>query len=94
VGTPKGVLYVCQIKDVWPRPVNEESTSDLLVKKFKISTAKLKWRMSLSKLNLLIEKCNLVVIFFDNLEEERMVSLPETNFTKIVKVHHGKLLKA
>jgi hypothetical protein len=83
------------VKEVWGRPVQNLSSSAVIVRKLKALRVELKkWKMSLSKLKLLIDKCNLVILFFDNLEEERPLSRPEGNFRRIVKHHHGRLLKS
>ena len=40
----------------------------------------------------LIEKCNLVITFFDQLEDDRCLSNPEFNFRNLVKLHLKKLM--
>jgi hypothetical protein len=52
------------------------------------------WKTSLSKLKDKIAKCNIVIAFLDNLEEERPLFLTENNFRKVVKAHYEKLLHA
>ena len=48
--------------------------------------------MHVSKLKLLISKCNHVIFLLDELEEWRPLFRQEFNFRKIVKVHLEKLL--
>lgn len=51
-----------------------------------------KWYTSLSKMKLLIQACNSMILAFDNLEDQRALSRPEFNFRKIVKLHLEGLL--
>ena len=51
-----------------------------------------RWQMNVSKLKLLISKCNHVVFLLDELEEWRPLFRQEFNFRKIVKAHLEKLL--
>ena len=53
-----------------------------------------KWRKSLAKLKLLIIKFDMVILFFDQLEKVRALSIPESNFRKIVKKQYDLLIKA
>jgi mannosylglycoprotein endo-beta-mannosidase len=53
-----------------------------------------KWQVSLSKLKLLIQNYNKVILLLDNLEEERPLFRTEFNFRQIVKMHLEDLLKA
>ena len=48
--------------------------------------------MNVSKLKLLIAKCNHVILLLDDLEEWRPLFIQEFNFRKTVKVHLEKLL--
>ena len=50
------------------------------------------WQLNVSKLKLLIAKCNHVIFLLDDLEEWRPLFVHELNFRKIVKVHLEKLL--
>jgi hypothetical protein len=52
------------------------------------------WKTSLSKLKDNIVRCNIVISFLDNLEEERPLFLTENIFIKVVKSHYEKLLHA
>ena len=74
------------VKLVWENPTKAFSSAAILVEKLKLLRFELKkWRKSLAMLKLLISKCDVVLLFFDQLEEERDLSLPEGNFRKIVK---------
>ena len=48
--------------------------------------------MSISKIKVLISKCNEVILCLDGLEEVRPLCRPEFNFRKVVKLHVEKLL--
>ena len=52
-----------------------------------------KWSKSISKLKLLIENCNRILLQIDNLEDLRQLYIPEANFRKILKAHLLRLLK-
>jgi hypothetical protein len=83
------------VKEVWERQINLCSSAAILGRKLKLLRVALKqWKMSLSKLKLLIDKCNLVILFFDNLEEEKALFLHEFNFRKIVQHYLKTLLKS
>jgi hypothetical protein len=80
---------MCQ---VWERPINLYSSAAILARKIKLLRGALKHsKMSLSKLKLVIDKCNLVILFFDNLEKERAMFIHEYNFKKNVQHHRGCL---
>jgi exonuclease III len=82
------------VKSVWARNTKASTSSGILAEKFKILRWELKkWKMSLSNIKLLINKCNLVILYLDQLEEERNLYIPEENFRRIVKIHYEKLLK-
>jgi hypothetical protein len=82
------------VKMVWSRPTKSYSSSGILAEKFKALRSELnRWKMSLSKIKNLIHNCNLVILFFDELEEERSLFLHEANFRRIVKLHLENLLR-
>jgi hypothetical protein len=82
------------VKRVWNTPVRAKSSANVLTAKFKNLRYELKrWGKNLSQIKLLIEKCNRVILLFDQLEDERDLSRPEFNFRKIVKVHLANLLQ-
>jgi hypothetical protein len=81
-------------KEVWEKPTRATSSSAILSEKFKsLRSALKKWKTSLSQLKVLISKCNIVILYFDELEEERPLCVQESNFRKLVKLHLEKLLK-
>ncbi|XP_071676915.1 uncharacterized protein [Lolium perenne] len=83
------------VKEVWEQPIGLASSAAIIARKLKLLRVALKhWKMSLSKLKLLIDKCNLVILFFDNLEEVRALFIHEFNFRKIVQHQLQRLLKS
>jgi hypothetical protein len=83
------------VKEAWEKPTRACSSSAILSEKFKsLRSALKKWKTSLSQLKVLISKCNIVILYFDELEEERPLCVHESNFRKLVKLHLEKLLKA
>jgi hypothetical protein len=51
------------VKSVWARNTKASSSSGILAEKFKVLRWELKkWKMSLSNIKLLINKCNLVIL--------------------------------
>lgn len=53
-----------------------------------------KWSKELSQLNKVINNCNWVLALLDGLEDQRGLSLIESNFRKIIRSHLQKLLEA
>ena len=87
-------FYDC-VKEVWSRTTKSQHSSGILTEKLKALRKALKiWGKSLSKLRLLIAKCNTVILFFDTLEEERQLFVQEANFRKAVKFHLECLMRA
>jgi exonuclease III len=83
------------VKEVWEQPIHLGSSAAILARKLKLLRVALKqWKMSLSKLKLLIDKCNLVLLFLDDLEEVRTLFIHEFNFRKIVQHQLQRLLKS
>jgi hypothetical protein len=81
------------VKDSWNTPSHKLHLSAIITDKFKYLRQNLKnWQMTLSKLKLLIQKCNKVILIMDNLEEKRPLFLPEFNFRTIVKIHLEDLM--
>jgi hypothetical protein len=61
-----------QIKTVWLTPVNVCNSAHGISAKFKLLRRTLKlWSKNLSNLSKLIANCNMMVTFFDRLEEIR-----------------------
>jgi hypothetical protein len=83
------------VKKSWEQEVRVHSPAVILSVKFKrLRNALKNWKTSLSRLKGLITRCNWVLGFLDNLEEERPLFLPERNFRKLVKQQYEHLLKA
>ena len=77
----------------WNIPSRKDNITAKIADKFKYLRMCLKkWQMNVSKLKLLIAKCNHVILLLDDLEEWRPLFVQELNFRKIVKVHLEKLL--
>jgi hypothetical protein len=53
-----------------------------------------KWSKEFSQLNKLINNCSWMLAFMDGLEDQRALSLAESNFRILVKQHLQKLLEA
>ena len=82
------------VKEVWDRPVRSSSAVGRISAKLKNVRYELKrWGRSLSHIKILIEKCNWVILFLDQLEDRRQLSVIEFNFRNIVKTHLKKLLR-
>lgn len=81
------------VQDSWNLPVRNGSIVSIITAKLKRLRHELKhWGKSLSHIKGLIEKCNWVILFMDQLEDQRTLTVPEFNFRNIVKVHLKKLL--
>ena len=77
--------FLQMVKDSWTQPIRETSSAGTISAKFKrLRYACKHWGQKLAHIKLLIEKCNWVITFFDQLEEERCLSDPEFNFRAIV----------
>ena len=81
------------VQEVWNRPSRKNRIAAVIVDKLKaLRFALKKWQKGLSHIKGLIEKCNWVILWLDNLEDMRHLSRPESNFRKIIKQHHEHLL--
>ena len=81
------------VQKAWNLPVKGRTIAGIITAKFKhVRHALKKWGKTLSQIKILIEKCNHVSLFLDQLEDDRLLSIPEFNFRNVVKVHHKKLL--
>ena len=81
------------VQKVWARPVRAANIAGVITAKLKNLRYELKkWGRTLSKIKLLIAKCNKVIMLLDQIEDERSLSRPEFNFRNIVKTHMKKLL--
>lgn len=82
------------VQQSWEKPLKATSSATLISGKLKrLRYALKKWSKSLSKLSLLIENSNKVLLQLDELEEMRQLTIPETNFRSILKAHILHLLK-
>ena len=82
--------FMDYVKSSWNQPVFADmSASAVLSIKFKrLSYALKAWSKNLSYLKRLTMDCSRVILYFDNLEELRPLTMPEFNFRNIVKLHH------
>ena len=81
------------VESSWNQPSQKTHITAKIADKFKCLRMCLKrWQMNISKLRLLISKCNHVIFLLDELEEWRPLVIQENNFRRIVKTHLEKLL--
>src|ERR1043165_6949587 len=81
------------VKSSWEVPSSKAHPMEVLMDKFKRLRRVLKhWQRNFSSIKVLISKCNRVIFILDCLEDFRKLSVPESNFRKIVKLHLEKLL--
>mgnify|MGYP000863857686 FL=1 len=81
------------VQQVWQRQSQKSHISAVIMDKLKsLRFALKKWQKGLSHIKGLIEKCNWVILWLDDLEDSRPLFLPESNFRKLVKSHHDHLL--
>jgi hypothetical protein len=85
--------FIDCVKNSWSEDSRKKHCSAVIADKFKcLRHALKKWQMSLSKLKVLIQKCNRVILILDTLEENRNLFTSEFNFRSIVKQHLEELL--
>ena len=82
------------VKHSWEAHVfSDLSVVAVISKKFKQLRMDLKaWSKNLSYIKQVILNCAKVILHFDELEEWRPLTIPEFNFSKIVKLHHENLI--
>jgi hypothetical protein len=81
------------VSTAWDSHFIGQNEATVLTRKLKFLRQALKrWNTDLSKIKQSIAKCNIVILFFDNLEEERGLFIAEENLRKIVKIHYDVLL--
>ena len=81
------------VQQSWQKPSNKSHITARIADKFKCLRGALKkWQLNISKLKVLISKCNEVILCLDGLEELRPLFRPEFNFRKVVKLHVENLL--
>ena len=77
----------------WSSTINKAHITATIAAKFKSLRRDLKsWHMNVSKMKVLIAKCNRVVLILDSLEELRPLFRHEFNFRNLVKLHLEHLL--
>ena len=81
------------VQEVWQKHSHKTHISAIIMDKLKaLRFALKKWQKGLSHIKILIEKCNWVIFWLDDLEDSRPLFLSESNFRKLVKMHHEHLL--
>jgi hypothetical protein len=81
------------VKGSWSIPSKKSHCSAIIADKFKSLRQYLKkCHMSLSKLKMLIQKCNQVISILDSLEEKRPLFITKFNFRSIVQTHLEELI--
>ena len=81
------------VKKVWERPINSTNAATILYRKFKLLWQELKaWSKNISRLSVAIENTNKTLNELDELENRRPLTIPESNFRKIIKNHLLRLL--
>lgn len=81
------------LKESWCKPTKcSSSATNISAKLKRLRYALKKWSKSLSKLSLLIQNCNTVLLNLDELENLRSLTIPERNFRNILKAHIIRLL--
>jgi hypothetical protein len=81
------------VEKVWQQQVVAKSSTARISTKFKFLIYELKkWGKGLSHIKTLIGHCNSVILFFDQLEDSRLLSIPKFKFRIIVKNHMKNLM--
>ena len=81
------------VQEVWDKPSGKSSTTGSISAKFKaLRYALKKWHVRLSKIKAPIADCNTDILFFDPLEEHRVLCWPEMNCCQIGKLHLEEIL--
>ena len=82
------------VQEVWCRPVRAQNVATILCRKFKALHHALKiWSKNLSRLSVAIANCNETLAQLDELENNIILTIMETNFRNIIKKHLLRLLK-
>jgi hypothetical protein len=69
------------VKNLWNKPVRASNSATMISAKLKILRRGLKqWSKSISKLKLLIDNSNMLLLQLDNLEEKRPLCIRKWNF--------------
>jgi hypothetical protein len=81
------------VEKIWPQQVVAKSSAARIYTKFKSLRYELKkWGKGLSHIKTLIGHCNSGILFFDQLEDSRLLSIPKFKFRIIVKNHMKNLM--
>jgi len=82
------------VQEVWNRQIRSPNATTVLCRKFKALRHTLKiWSKNLYRLSVAIANCNETLEQLDELENNRILSIPEMNFCTILKKHRLRLLK-
>jgi hypothetical protein len=74
------------VQNAWHKNVRKTNVAAVVSAKLKnVRQALKKWNKSISKLSLLIDNCEKVLKQVDDIEQSRCLTLPESNFRKILK---------
>ena len=85
--------FMDYVREVWNKFSHKHHISAVIMDKLKsLRFALKKWQKGLSHIKSLIEKCNWVILWLDDLEDWRRLSIPEKNFRNLCKMHHEHLL--
>ena len=83
------------ISNNWQHLGNYKNAAQDIIARLKSLRYGLKqWSKSLSQLSKIIHSCNFVLALLDGLEDQRLLSIIESNFRRLLKVHLTKLLEA
>lgn len=82
------------VQAAWSMPIRAANSASRMAAKFKNLRRVLKrWSKGIRRLTTLINKCNEILLVVDKLEEQRLLTLQENNFRKIIKFHIARLIK-
>jgi hypothetical protein len=83
------------VSNCWALDVHKDNSAQTLCAKLKNLRAGLKkWSRNLSNLSMIINNCCFILALIDGLEEQRELTIMETNFRKILQDHTSKLMEA
>ena len=86
-------VVLATVCKAWSKPVRSNNMATITSRKFKFLRHELKsWSKGISKLSIAIENSNRALFEFDELENKRHLTIPETNFRRILKKHVLRLL--
>jgi hypothetical protein len=80
-------------QSAWQIKVRKSNATAVINGKLKnVRRALIKWSKSISKLSLLINNCEMVLKQVDDIEQIRLLMIPERNFRIILRKHITRLL--